>query len=253
MGEQREALAPRSSAMPRPCVRGKFLSVGGEKVFIRGVTYGTFAPNEAGDQYPSPVAVEGDFAQMAANGLNAVRTYTVPPRWLLDSALKHNLRVMVGLPWEQHIAFLDDPKTAASIEARVRAGVRSCAGHPAILCYTIGNEIPAGIVRWYGHRRVERFLKRLHRAVKAEDPLGLVTYVNFPPTEYLHLPFLDFASYNVYLERQDRLEAYLARLQNLAGDRPLVMAEIGLDSRRNGLEAQANTLDWQVRTVFAAG
>ena len=33
------------------------------------------------------------------------------------------------------------------------------------------------------------------------------------------------------------LEAYLARLQNLAGDRPLVMAEIGLDSRRNGLDA----------------
>jgi len=253
MKEQREALAPRSSAMPRPCVRGKFLSVGGEKFVIRGVTYGTFAPDEAGDQYPSPATVEGDFAQMAANGLNAVRTYTVPPCWLLDSALKHNLRVMIGLPWEQHIAFLDDPKTAASIEARVRAGVRSCAGHPAILCYTLGNEIPAGIVRWYGHRRVERFLKRLHRAVKAEDPLGLVTYVNFPPTEYLHLPFLDFASYNVYLERQNRLEAYLARLQNLAGDRPLVMAEIGLDSRRNGLEAQANTLDWQVRTVFAAG
>jgi len=49
------------------------------------------------------------------------------------------------------------------------------------------------------------------------------------------------------------LEAYLARLQNLAGDRPLVMAEIGLDSRTNGETAQAETLDWQVRTVFAAG
>ena len=29
-------------------------------------------------------------------------------------------------------------------------------------------------------------------------------------------------------------EAYLARLHNLAGNRPLLMAEIGLDSRRNG-------------------
>ena len=43
-------------------------------------------------------------------------------------------------------------------------------GHPAILCYAIGNEIPASIVRWYGPRRIERFLKRLYRAAKQEDP-----------------------------------------------------------------------------------
>ena len=47
---------------------------------------------------------------MAANGINAVRTYTVPPRWLLDLALEHGLCVMVGLPWEQHVTFLDEPR-----------------------------------------------------------------------------------------------------------------------------------------------
>ncbi len=31
------------------------------------------------------------------------------------------------------------------------------------------------------------------------------------------------------------------------------MAEIGLDSRRNGLERQAEVLDWQIREVFAEG
>ena len=45
---------------------------------------------------------------MAAIGVNAVRTYTVPPTWLLDLALQHRLRVMVGLPWEEHVTFLDD-------------------------------------------------------------------------------------------------------------------------------------------------
>jgi len=234
-------------------VCGKFLYVGSEKFCVRGVTYGTFRPDQSGSQYPPPAVVDRDFAQMAASGINAVRTYTAPPRWLLDTAQAHHLYVMVGLPWEQHIAFLDDPKTAVAIESRVRTGVRACAGHPAVLCYTIGNETPSTIVRWHGKRRVERFLERLYNAVKAEDPSSLVTYVNFPPTEYLHLPFLDFVSFNVYLERQDRLEAYLARLQNLAGDRPLMMAEIGLDSRSNGETAQAETLDWQVRTVFTAG
>src|SRR5207237_6890365 len=47
--------------------------------------------------------------------------------------------------------------------------------------------------------------------------------------------------------------AYLSRLHNLAGDRPLVLSELGLDSLRNGEDVQARSLDWQVRTAFAAG
>ncbi len=237
----------------RPHVQGKFIFVGSEKVYVHGVTYGTFCTDEDGNEHHAPAVVERDFAQMAANGLNAIRTYTVPPRWLLDAAQRHNLRVMVGLPWEQHVAFLDNKKRARSIEERVGNGVRACAGHPAVLCYAIGNEIPAPIVRWYGHRRVERYLERLYRTAKAADPDGLVTYVNYPTTEYLQLPFVDLVCFNVYLEEQKRLEAYLARLHNIAGDCPLILAEIGLDSRRHGQNAQAHALDWQVRTAFAAG
>ena len=252
----RPELSPELAAIRgdvRPRVQGKFIFVGEEKLYVRGVTYGTFRPDRNGDQYPARAVVERDFALMAANGLNAVRTYTVPPRWLLDAALRHGLRVMVGLPWEQHVAFLDDKKRAQSIEERVRAGARACAGHPALLCYAVGNEIPASIVRWHGRRRTERFLKRLYQAVKAEDPESLVTYVNYPTTEYLQLPFIDFLCFNVYLEAQPTLEAYLARLQNLAGDRPLVMAEIGLDSRTHGEATQAQALEWQIRSSFAAG
>ena len=135
----------------------------------------------------------------------------------------------------------------------VRNEVRACGGHRALLGYSIGNEIPASIVRWQGARRMETFLERLYNAVKEEDPGSLVTYVNYPSTEYLRLPFLDFISFNVYLESQKRLEEYLARLHNLAGDRPLVMGELGLDSLRHGERNQARVLDWQVRTAFAGG
>jgi GT2 family glycosyltransferase len=237
----------------RPEVQGKFLYVGDEKFYVRGVTYGPFKPEEDGCEYHTPEQVENDFAQMAEGGINAVRTYTVPPRWLLDVAQRNGLRVMVGLPWEEHITFLDNKKLARDIEKRVRAGVQACAGHPALLCFTIGNEIPASIVRWHGSKRIEAFLKKLYQAVKDEDPGALVTYVNFPTTEYLQLPFVDFVSFNVYLETREKLEGYLARLQNIAGDKPLVMAEIGLDSMRNGEEAQARTLEWQIRSTFAAG
>src|SRR6266404_7949820 len=236
-----------------PNVRGKFLFIGDRKFYIKGVTYGTFRPDAQGGQFPDPSAVRHDFRLMVSNGINAVRTYTVPPRWLLEAASRHGLYVMVGLPWEQHVAFLGEPERADAIEERVRAAVRACAGYPAVLCYVIGNEIPSSIVRWHGPHRIEKFLKRLYRAAKSEDPDGLVTYVNYPTTEYLDLSFLDLVCFNVYLESQERWAKYLARLQNLAGERPLLLAEIGMDSRRNGEEGQAQTLDWQVRSAFAAG
>ncbi len=245
--------AEPATAELRPTVRGKFIFVGQEKFYVRGVTYGTFRPDENGDEFPAPRMMERDFALMAENGINTVRTYTAPPRWLLDAAQRHGLRVMVGLPVEREAAFLDYEECAQSTEQMVREKIRACTGHPAVLCYTIGNEIPASIVRWQGRRKLERFLERLYRAAKEEDPEGLVTYVNYPSTEYLRLPFLDFVCFNVYLESQERLEAYLARLHNIASERPLVMAELGLDSLRNGQDTQARVLDWQVRTAFAAG
>lgn len=252
----RIAVGPRPYAHPgnglRPHVAGKFIFVGDKKLYLRGATYGTFRPDANGNEFPDPQVVERDFAQMAANGLNALRTYTPPPRWFLDLAQWHGLYVMVGLPWEQHIAFLDKPRIR-SIEERIRAGIRACCGHPAVLGYAIGNEIPASIVRWYGHRRIEHFLRRLYDAAKTEDPHGLVTYVNYPSTEYLQLSFLDFVCFNVYLESPVRFEAYLAHLHILAGDRPLIMAEIGLDSERNGAETQASALALQIRAAFAGG
>jgi GT2 family glycosyltransferase len=247
------AEAVQEALLERPKVRGKFLFLGEQKFWIRGVTYGTFRPDENGTQFPAPEIVERDFIAMRTAGLNAVRLYTVPPRWLLDLAAAHGLRLMIGLPWEQHIAFLDDKARVRDIVKRVGEYVHACAGHPAILCYVVGNEIPASVVRWHGKRRIERFIGKLYKVVKEEDPEALVTYVNYPTTEYLELPFVDFLAFNVYLESREQLAAYLGRLQNLTGERPLVLTELGLDSRRNGEEEQANTLEWQIETIFAGG
>jgi GT2 family glycosyltransferase len=241
------------SARTRPIARGKFLFVDDSKYYVRGVTYGTFRPGADGVLFPPRAVVDADFTAMARSGINTVRTYTVPPSWLLDLAALHGLRVVVGIPWEQHVAFLDDRSLADSIENRIREGVRAGSSHPAILCYVIGNEIPASIVRWHGRGAIERFLERLYRAAKEEDPDALVTYVNYPSTEYLQLRFLDFVCFNIFLEAEEDLEAYLARLQNLSGERPLVVTELGLDSLRNGEDGQAVALDWQIRAAFRGG
>ncbi len=68
----------RSGCGMRPRVQGKFIFVGDEKLYVRGVTYGTFRLDEDGNETHDPRVVEQDFALMAANGLNAIRTYTVP-------------------------------------------------------------------------------------------------------------------------------------------------------------------------------
>jgi GT2 family glycosyltransferase len=228
--------------------------VGEEKVWVRGATYGAFRPDIEGREYQDVAQIDRDFALMAASGFNAVRIpHTTPPRGLLDSAARHGLRVMVGLSAEQYVGFLADGRESYDIEGAVRAKVRTIVGHPALLGYAIGNEVPASIARWIGRRPLERYIRRLYDVVKTEDPTALVTYVNYPSTEYLDLPFLDFLSFNVYLESQERLEAYLGRLQNLVGDRPLLMTELGLDGLRNGEDAQARAIDWQIRTAFSEG
>jgi GT2 family glycosyltransferase len=219
---------------------------------VRGVTYGTFRPSD-GHPFPPPETVRRDFEAMAEAGANTLRTYVPPPRWLLDLAQRCGLKVMAGLAWEQHVAFLDDPELTRGIVAKIGLQVRECEAHPAILCYALGNEIPAPIVRWHGKEKVERFLERLYWEAKAADPEGLFTYVNYPSTEYLELPFLDLAAFNVFLEEEGAFESYLARLQNLSGDRPLLITEVGIDSRRNGETVQAEVLDWQVRHSFETG
>jgi len=230
-----ESERPDRVTQTRPRVGGKFLFLGAEKLSVRGVTYGAFRAGATGEEYWNHDQIRRDFAEIAANGFNTVRIpHTTAPPSLLDIAARYGLSVMVGLSAEQYVGYLIDRKNAPDIEKIIRNKVRRCAGHPALLCYAIGNEIPASLVRWLGRRDVERYLERLSWAVKSEDPTGLVSYVNYPSTEYLELPFLDLVCFNVYLESKDRLEAYLPRLQNLAGDRPLVLSEIGLDSLRNG-------------------
>src|SRR5207302_86138 len=148
------------------CLRSAARSAeAGARFFVKGVSYGTFAPDSDGYQFPSPPQIAEDFRLMASLGLNTVRTYTVPRRELLDEAGRRGLRVMVGLPWPQHVAFLD----------------------------------------------------------------------------------------NRNLHREPELRAYLARLQHIAGHKPLLLAEAGADSIREGEAGQAEITSMHIRAAFEEG
>jgi GT2 family glycosyltransferase len=254
--EAEELRLPRVSlatALAPVVTKGKFFFVDGEKFFVKGVTYGPFAPASHGAPFPERPVMKRDFALMREVGANTLRTFTVPPRWLLDLAGEYGLRVIVGIPWAEHVAFLDSPHLAREIRRTIAEGAKSCRGHMAVLACLVGNEIPPDIVRWYGPERVRTFLRELAETVKETDPDRLVSYANFPSTEYLDVDFTDFMSFNVYLHHESAFRSYLAHLHNLAEDKPLVLTEFGIDAIREGQEFQAQTLAWQVRGSFEMG
>ena len=234
-------------------VVGKFLHVDGSRFLIRGVAYGTFAPDATGYQLPPAVQVSADFELMSQCGVNTIRTYTVPRADLLDEAARNGLRAFAGVPWTQHVAFLDDRKLVRTIRQDIVRQVRELARHPATLLIAVGNEIPPDVVRWHGPARIERFLREVYDETKAAVPDALLTYVNYPPTEYLDLPFFDVCAFNVYLHRETDLRAYIAHLQLVAGTRPLLLAEAGADSLREGEEGQAALTTMQIRAAFDEG
>jgi len=236
----------------RAIIDGKFLRRRGERSRVFGFTYGPFRPQSGGEPFPSAGQARHDFAKMAALGANAIRTYHVPPEWLLDIA-GDELDVLIDIPWSKHLCFLDS--RSARREAREAVDHAARLGQPFanVLAYSIGNEIPPDVVRWHGAGRIERFLKELMDVSKQADPAGLVTFGNYPPTEYLDLSFLDFVTFNVYLHDRETFRKYCFRLQNLVGDKPLVLGEIGMDTIRCGEIAQAEFLSGHLEETQLLG
>ncbi len=240
--------------MARLVAKGKYLFEDGRKFLARGVSYGPFPPNSRGERYPEPERTAADFAQMRELGANLVRVYVPPPAWMFEAAHKAGLRLMVGIPWPFHMAFLDSRDLKRDIRAAIRDGVTQMRSFgDAIFAFSLGNEIRSDIVRWHGPRAVSRFLADLYDIGKSIAPDALFTYSNYPSAEYLGLGFLDFVSFNVYLHNDADYRRYLTHLLASTAEQPVVLSETGMDTIRNGEEQQAELLARQARAAFEVG
>src|SRR5258705_5205372 len=239
-------MAVAASSRPRVTVDGKFFRLGEKKFYVKGVAYGPFAPNAAGQLFASPEQTATDFAQIRELGANLIRIYQVPAKWFLDLAAAQNLKVLIDIPWNRQLCFLDSSEHRAAACDAVRQAVFSCARHPAVFAFSVANEIPPDIVRWSGTRAVADFIDDLIQEAKRVDSDCLCTFTNYPPTEFLRPQSVDFVCFNVYLHQPQPFKNYLARLQMLAEARPLLLGEVGIDSLREGEDRKCEMLQWQI-------
>src|SRR6266481_2485335 len=209
-------MAKAAPSRPRVSVDGKFFQLGGKKYYVKGVAYGSFAPKAAGQPFGSPEQTNRDFAQIHELGSNLVRVYDLPPKWLLEIAAEHDLKLLIDICWNKHLCFLDSAQHRAAACDAVRRAVYGCAGHPAVFAFSIANEIPTDIVRWSGAPAVAEFIDDLVQEAKRVDPDCLCTFTNYPPTEFVRPQSVDFVCFNVYLHQEQPFKNYLARLQMMA-------------------------------------
>jgi len=232
---------------------GRQLLVGGLPLFLRGVCWN---PVPRGAQHPEGLDfsgfVEQDAREMAALGVNVVRTYEP----LLDTAVLDRLgaagiRVINSVyPW--------GGAPASVVVERVRA----VKDHPALLMWAIGNEWNYNGL-YVGLPQAEALarLNEVAALIRAEDPLHPIAtiYGELPDADTLQaMPNVDVWGINAYrgIGFGDLFESWRA----LSGA-PMFVSEYGADAYNANLpgydpESQARavaSLAGEIRSQSSAG
>jgi len=231
----------------RLTIDGKFFSLDGERTWIKCVCYGPFP-----DPQPDVFA---EFKRIREAGFNSIRLYESPSNTLLEAALENDLLIFAGINWQWRRVFLGaDTKRfwhEGCIEAMHQLSIWG--NHPAIVAIYIANEIPSSIARWIGPTTTRESLDKMIEVIKEALPHLLLGYANYPSSAYLEPTLADFTALNLYIEDPQKLTHYLNHAHHMAGDRPLLISECGLDSMRNGVDRQKEVLAWQLQLIRSAG
>lgn len=225
-------------------VDGKFFRAGGRRVFLKMVTYGPFP-----DPQPDHRA---EMERIAKAGFNAVRLYEAPSIDLLDSAEDAGLWVFASPSWQSNKDFIGQPSLLTEAKIAFSNMLKTFGKQPALTGVFIANEIPSDMTRWMGVVQVREVLEELIDQCRQQQPDLLYAYASFPTTEYMEPANADFTAMNVYLEDRDKFSKYVRRLHHVAGDRPVVVSEFGLDAHSNGEQAQVEALRWGVEECLKA-
>ena len=189
----------------------------------------------------------GSKALLKEIGGNSFRTWGADKaREELDEAAKYGQTVMLGfwLGHHQHGFDYLDAKALADTERKVLATVKKIKDHPALLCYTLGNEMELGephpVEMW-------KFINALAEKVKAADPnhpVGTVVADIWKEKADLmirHADALDFVGFNSY----GGATSVGRRWRELGGRKPYILTEYGPKGAGEcGKAANGLPLEW---------
>ena len=128
--ESRRLVRPKTN---QTVVDGKFLRLNGERFWIKGVTYGSFALNDEGEPFPPFPQLLDDFACMREAGINTVRIYTPPSDRIADAAADAGLLLVPDICWGPRTCELQYPEAVRVMRKWVRGHCRRLADHPRSL------------------------------------------------------------------------------------------------------------------------
>lgn len=177
-------------------------------------------------------AFEADAAALqllAEAGADSVRVYHHSDHWVFDAAHRLGLKVVMGLwvPHRRHGATLQDPQTIREISRELLTYVEKYKDHPALLAWSIGNEVETGET---DPRFAWQVVDRIAADVKAVDPdhPTLMVVADTGMQEYRWLAdcckHIDMLGLNIYAGAVFDLPD---RLRKAGITKPVVITELG--------------------------
>ncbi len=179
------------------------------------------------------------YTDIAPFGANTVRKYTIRVKdenlKLLNDLADAGLMIHAGLGFKQiRSGYYDDDMAAAiqSQEELLLLTVEAYKDHPAILCWSIGNEFEIGhqdkpLLEQY--ESIQRIAKRIHE-IDPNHPVTLAITEDLSPAKIHGLKDickdLDFLSCNCYIN-PDGSFPMLARVNEIGWEKPFLPTELG--------------------------
>lgn len=186
---------------------------------------------------------DAHFRELHESGGNTLRTWdTTNLAQILDSAQKHNLAVIVGLPIPNSgdISLYDNPQINQTRYRALQSLIRRFRNHPAVLMWCLGNELDFPYKWTYGdfYDSFNALTDMIHR----EDPDHPVTttILNFNPKYIFNIRLrcdIDVISFNIF----STLPLLRNNLNDLAWfwKGPYMLLEWGINGPWQGTEQTA--------------
>lgn len=202
--------------------------------------------------YVNGAATNNFYSKVADFKGNAIRTYSVTSstKEILDIALSKNLVVCQGL-WIQPGAYSFDYNDSAQVIAQrnsVLEQVRLYKDHPALLMWSIGNEMESSLSQTSTeYIKLWQEIGQIAKLIKQEDPNHLVSttlassLVAHVTNVKTYAPDIDILCINSY---HPQVSGIVTNLKAAGWDKPFLISELGPRGTWNMNPEPTRQLPW---------